>query len=868
MSDYETISAEEQASGVVGYQPETPFVLDGVGKAGAPMGSPTSPATAFRPAYETESPFASEYAGETDTIGPKAELFAEVLSELEDENFEAAVTNLVNEAAELAEERFSYEAGDAAQERMEAERGLRDYYEPLAREWEALVDRVAESVRGTDLSTMSEDEFENFMDGLAPADTGLPATQQEVLQEFFLGKIKGALNKVRSIAQKLSPVHIIMGKLKALARPLIEKVLRMAMDKLPVSVRPIAKQLAAKFLGVKAQQEFEVDNEDAGETAAADPASIAQEFDAQLAGSMVDGENFERQVAVEQFAAEQSAAASDTLRELQQRRAEFARDISDLPAGEDAGPVVERFVPAILAALKLGIKVIGRPKVVNFLGGLVAKLIAKYVGQEQAAALSRSLVDTGLGFIGLEAPSDTGREAGYALASTLEDTLARVTQEAPASAWEDEEMLEAYVRDAFAKAASAHFPDSEIRSDLHEASKVSGAWVPLPVQNKRKHYKKYSRVLEVAVTAQMAAALKSFGGTSVQAVLRDQLGITPNGPIPVRVHLYEAVSGATLPDIAMHEKNVRGLGSSRPEAWSLIHPLTPEAAGILFNEPGLGKQVDAKFLADRNVVTVGQRFYYLETAQARPRTIIGVGGARRAPRIAGTKVTFDFPRGQLRVRLFFSEAKAQAIAAQLRGQASSGILIAALKAGLESCVSSLFSGAPTRALRIIHEATPVENFQSPVIGGVLKMIGRPLAGLTIKWVLEALKRELDQRRDQFGAQFTRAAASAEDGVTVVVIFQRPSFFQHLRAVFSGKSALPASAAGAALTRQAIGEYTLSIHPGYPRRARLIRPGVTAKPAAAAAPRQPTVGVASNGSSASRPAAGAVKPARAGVTGKT
>ncbi len=862
MQDPETVVSETEATGVVGFRPENPFVRDGAGWAGIPTGTPAAART-FKPGYDMQSPFASEYEGDDSVPGPRAELYADVLSELEDEDFEEAVTDLVNEAAALAEERFSYEAGDAAQERIEAERGLRDYFEPLARECEALVDSVAESVRTTDLTTMSEDELEAFLDRFAPGETTLPPTQDTFLNEFFLGKVKNLVKKGRALAHKLSPSHIVLDKLKALVRPLLERVLRMALDKLPVSVRPIARQLATKFLGVKAEQEMEADGEDVGETAAADPAAIAQELDAKLAGYMVEGEDFERHVAIEQFAAEQNAAASDTLRELQQRRAEFARDITELASGEDAGPVVERFVPAILAALKLGIKIIGRPKVVNFLAGLVAKLIAKYVGKEQSVALSRALVDTGLQLVSLEAPAEPDREAGYALASTLEDTIARVTQEAPSTAWEDEEVLEGYVREAFGKAASAHFPDSEIRSDLHEASQVSGAWVPLPAANKRKHYKKYSRVLDVALTSQMAAALKSFGGLPVQAVLRDQLGLSPNGPIPVRVHLYEAVPGATLPDIAMHEKNVRGLGTSRREAWSLIHPLTPEAAGILLKEPGLGRQVDAKFLADRNVVTVGQRFYYLETPQARPRTITGPRGRSRAPRVAQTKVRFDFPKGELRVLLFYSEAQAQALATQLRARAPGGVVIAALKAGLESRLASMFSGAPTRALRIIHEAVPVEQFHSPVIGGALKLVGRPLATLTLKWVLEAFKRELDQRRDQFAAQFARAAASEADGVSVVIVFQRPSSFQQLRRVFSGNSPLPVAGLGAVLTRQAMSDYTVTIHPGYPGPTRLMRPVVAARPSTTAPSAGSVRSAASTRPVASAQASGAAKPARSG-----
>ena len=135
--------------------------------------------------------------------------------------------------------------------------------------------------------------------------------------------------------------------------------------------------------------------------------------------------------------------------------------------------------------------------------------------------------------------------------------------------------LEGYVREAFAKAASAHFPDSLIRPDLHEAAQVSGAWLPLPAATRHKHYKKYSRVLEITITPQMAAALKSFGGVPVQTILRDQQGVFAGRAIAARVHLYEAVPGATLPDIAFHEKNVRGLGSSRREAMSYARKPVP-----------------------------------------------------------------------------------------------------------------------------------------------------------------------------------------------------------------------------------------------------------------------------------------------------
>src|SRR5439155_25820550 len=189
-------------------------------------------------------------------------------------------------------------------------------------------------------------------------------------------------------------------------------------------------------------------------------------------------------------------------------------------------------------------------------------------------------------------------------------------------------------------------------------------------------------------------------------------------------------------------------------------------------------------------------------------------GARRWPRVGQTRVAFDFPKGELRALLFYSEAEAQALATRFRARAPIGAVLVALKAGLESRLATIFSGAPTPALRVVHEATPIEQFRSPVIGGVVKLIGRPLGTLLLKWLLEALRRELEQRRDQFAAEFTRAAASEADGVTVVVVFRRPSFFEHLRQVFSGKASLLAAKVSAVLQQQAFGEYALAIRPGY------------------------------------------------------
>ena len=86
-----------------------------------------------------------------------------------------------------------------------------------------------------------------------------------------------------------------------------------------------------------------------------------------------------------------------------QRRA--ACSSTDCSAGgrdEDLAPAVEQFVPALLGALKLGISLIGRPKVVGFLAKYLGQLIQKWVGPQDSGALSNAIVDTGLRLVSLE----------------------------------------------------------------------------------------------------------------------------------------------------------------------------------------------------------------------------------------------------------------------------------------------------------------------------------------------------------------------------------------------------------------------------------------------------------------------------------
>ncbi len=210
------------------------------------------------------------------------------------------------------------------------------------------------------------------------------------------------------------------------------------------------------------------------------------------------------------------------------------------------------------------------------------------VGADAAKALSPPLVDVGLSALGLEAPG--AMEAtlgGEALASTVEETVNHVL-ELPAEAFEDTLRMEAEIQEAFAEAAARNIPAEHLRPDLPqiETAGERGVWVLMPrAARPRFRYKKYSRVLLVPITRQIARAIATADGGTVEAVLLDR-GVT-SWPVNAEVHLYETLPNAThLGHIAQFEGEAT---SSLSETLTDLHPLTPEAAAMLVREPGLGR---------------------------------------------------------------------------------------------------------------------------------------------------------------------------------------------------------------------------------------------------------------------------------------
>ena len=796
------------------------------------------------------TPFATEFGSGITAANIRAEQYASLVGELFDTEFENAVSDLVHEATTVAGQQLAWEGEeDPGHGRAMAERVLREHFAPLERESEAFLDRFAATAAETDLRAMSETELNEFLDRFEAPHTSLPPAMDQFLGKLVKKAKKAVAGAVKlakkgvALAAKYTPIGMILDKLKALVKPLLERVLKFALDKLPVSLRPIATQLAKQLFGAKlpaeaevvgsgyqvgTELEFEVGDDleaelQEMELAAADPRAIQEEMDAALAGAMLGGEAFEQQAAMV------TAAAADPVRDqamprLVRARRRFARRILAMREGEDPTPALEEFVPAILTAAKLGIGILGRPKVVKTLAGLVAPLIGRYVGTGPATQLSSALVDTGLRLMSLEMThEDETAAAADTVTSTVEGTVNRLVATVPESEWENGDVLHGYVRGAFEDEAAATFPDPVIRAELHETAQLGGQWTEMPVRGARKLYRKYSRIAEARITPQVAAELESFGGLPLASVLRDQLGLPANAATRARVHLYEAKRGTRIGEIAAGEAEVPGLGHSRREARALIHPLTRKAAGLLLGEPKLGTDVSPALLADRDRIGVGQRLYALEIPGAQVR-VPPSGRGRVSPTTGRTAdhtpahasqgaMVVDVPKREVRVALFYAERDAQMLAAGLRKRAPSAAVLGAMQK-LFAVQMRTALARPGHSVRIIHEAVQTEASPADAMGRILRHVGRPLGKVLRGWIADAMQAELEARYDQFAQGFIAAADAADDGVTLAISFNAPSLIEGVRQVVSRK--VPALATMGLFRSRKPSGFEMRVKAGYVR----------------------------------------------------
>ncbi len=738
------------------------------------------PFTPFLSLYETE-----EGGALTD---PEADEFVGFLNELYEQEFDESLFELVDEAAALVDGNIATEQDeDPKTSAYAAERVLDQHFAPLVNEAQAMIGTVASQLsQHQHPNGLTETELDSLVDHYRPSEQLNPTF------ENFFGKLKKLVKKAVkkgvalakkgiSVAAKLG-LGPILNKLKSLIKPLLKKVIKTAISRLPSQFQPLAKKLAERIPFLKELEES--DAIEAGFVSSSNIAGIQHEFNHQVANLLFAPSAVEQDLEVAQVLTEASSPIDYSLTELDLARNRFVDGISRLKEGEDATPYMEQFVPALLPALKVGVRLIGRKRVVNFLAKLLAKLIRQFVGPQYAPALSQAIVDAGLRLISLEAtPEDEASAASSAVAATVEETVRRVAM-LPGYVLDNQELLEGFALEAFEQAAAANLPPvlSEEtyrkRPDLREAAILRGTWLIKPLRG-RKRYKKYSRVVRTKITPHKASAIESFDGTNLAEFLQEQFGAAPGEDMEADVHLYESIPGTWLPELTAAEASAIGLGSR--DAYTQLHPLTPEAAGVLLGEPRLGREVESASLGMPYATEVGQRLYYLEIPGKRALATLGSNGQRITRRSSHVRLVLDFPSDQILVHLYLSEVRAQEIAVKLRQHGNIGTGLARLSQIVERGLRS----ALTRGygLKIVHETVTPDRWLS-ALRRLPTIVPRIVLGRVRQWVLTSLAEFLKQQSQALIA----ATEEPADGITLRITISNPPGFAQLRQAFKGKVA--------------------------------------------------------------------------------
>jgi hypothetical protein len=457
--------------------------------------------------------------------------------------------------------------------------------------------------------------------------------------------------------------------------------------------------------------------------AAMDAAHLEAEFDmhaAQLLFAPGEGE-------IEHLVASygESEQQSGSLAALDNARVQLAKGLSEARSGENVQPVMEQFIPAALwPVAKTAITILGRPKLVSFLGGLLSKLIKPLIGADGAGLLAPAIADAGLRIFGLEASGPQPRAVlGEALAATVEETVHSVN-ELPPHVLENETLLKDAVQEAFESAAASYFPNSAIKPELRESTERHGVWARMPARSSAKRYSKYADTIPVEISPRAAHSVDTFGGRT----LHD--------------HLLPGTRASTI---------------ARAEGFpaSQLHPLTPHAAGVVLGpNAALGlRHTPSRYMDTPQRLHVNQRLYRLHPPAGRHHHV----------RHQHSELLINLQRGEIRLWLYVSEPLCQRIAADLAKSSSPDAVLRRLKPLL------------ARVTHRLKEATAHHHHLPPEIQVVtaapnpdgkthhwLGSVGQHLAGKIHEWAQAQLVQYLGNNV----GEIKRLCTSVHDGITL------------------------------------------------------------------------------------------------------
>ena len=491
------------------------------------------------------------------------------------------------------------------------------------------------------------------------------------------------------------------------------------------------------------------------------------------------------------------------LKELDSAREKFVNEMSHLGEDEDPSPHVEHFVLAILNAIRVILRPVvaayGRTKTINnIIAPLLFRILKKFIkGKNKRPILrtiSRILGDIGLKvLLKMEVTEEIQNEtAADAIANIAEETLSQVVQ-LPAYVYEDDELAQAYVMETFEQMAGANLPpvlpESQYLAnpDLRESS-VKGSWIAYRNKRRRRNKrrcKKFSKIFRKKLSRHLLKEINTFGEASLAEFFVERMDLPIAQELEANIHLYEAMNDADLYQVSQSEVNLPGLSYESEFGYQLLHPLTPVNAGLLLGEPGLGRKIDPIFLASPRLIRPGQRFFYLEIENARPKIITDRSGGTSLRRLSEMSQTLNFIRKQIRINLFVSERNAQEIASKLRSRQSYGPALSQTLKIFDRGMRSAFSSI------LIHKRTKIVHpFITP----------GPNSGLEFSKVVPEYIQELFKEKlkhwvaisiggfiKQSAQKFITATENEEDGVTIRIIIDNPPGFPELRKIISSNT---------------------------------------------------------------------------------
>jgi hypothetical protein len=752
--------------------------------------------------WNFESPFEAEASFETSEAqfsAPEAAALLEITSELTDHLFREALEGLATEALETNAAELASQYGDREQRDASSERLLLDHFAPLSSQLESSLERLFEQLESYEVGALTEAEVDRLVGEIAPPLAPFAPAAEQFIGRFIrkagklvAGSARAVRSGVKSAARHVGKGLAAVGKLalgpllkglKRLGAFLLKHVVKFALGQLPPALQPLGRQLSDRLfhaVGVAPESELGDHEQNEGESAPAgvDVARLEAEFDVAVAQLALAPEETEADTIAARYGETESAGPS--LGELDDARAQFARELQNLEAGESPQPVMEQFLPALLwPVTKTAITLLGRRKLVGVLGNLLAGLIKPMIGEQPARQLGPAIADAGLHLFGLETggvPANPRALTAEALAASVEETINRIS-ELPPSALENETLLESAVREAFEDAAATYFPSSHIKPELRETEDGRGVWMRVPHESEAKRYAKYSERIPVEITPRVAQGIHTFGHATLRDHIRDRMDVPASQAVKTNVRLYQVLPGTTTSSIARAE-------GIHPRD---LHPLTPHAAGALLGPggAGLGRPASpgapAPPIASPHDLRLRQRLYYVEPPGGRRHHLRGHGHSVRS------ELSIDLRKGEIKLWLYLSEPLAQKVAAELAKPHGASSAFRTVHPLIERATALLRAAVTARrlppALRIFGEGATLEHHAPRWV----RAAGAELAAKIDAWVSHEVAQYLHLQHgcEQLRKLVVSEQGSEQGGVTLRIALSRIPGIETLRQLEKG-----------------------------------------------------------------------------------